>query len=74
MGKPDAITRRTGTEKSGAEERILKEGQLLVQEEDKNQEEDEAPDVELRGIDCSRWNRDESGSRRISTKCSNSMS
>ena len=58
MGKPDALTRRMGHEKSGADERNFAPGQLmeLVGHENENIE-----DVEFEGIDCVNWDKDEAG-------------
>ena len=73
MGKPDALTRRTGNEKTGADERVFKEGQLLaidvmgdVEVEAEllamnGIEAEEVADVELEEIDCSGWKRDHQG-------------
>ena len=46
MGKPDALTRRAGDEKSGAEEKMFKENQLL-QLDGRNAE--NVPDIQLEG-------------------------
>ena len=67
MGKPDALTRRTGEEKSGADERIFEEGQLSIYEVEEGMrllemdgiEVEEAAAIELDGIDCARWERDQ---------------
>jgi len=52
MGKADGLSRRSGEEKSGIQARFFDEGQLLVDGED---EEPDAEDVELPGIDVSTW-------------------
>ena len=67
MGKPDALTCRTGEEKSGADEKIFEEGQLSIYEVEEGMrlmemdgiEVEEAADVELDGIDCAQWERDQ---------------
>ena len=58
MGKPDALTRRSGDEKSGAEERMFKDNQLLVLE---SIEAENVPDIQLDGIDFSHWERSANG-------------
>ena len=55
MGKPDALTCRSGDEKSGVEEKMFKEGQLHLTEAEG------VPDVQLDGIDCAAWKRDGDG-------------
>jgi len=52
MGKADGLSRRSGEEKSGMDARFFDEGQLLV---DGEEEELDAEDVELPGIDVSTW-------------------
>ena len=61
MGKPDALTRRVGNEKAGAEESIFALGQLMQLSGDVNVAEDVVKDVEIEGIDCANWDRDETG-------------
>ena len=55
MGTPDSLSRRSGEEKSGIDAKVLEEGQLLDLEEDENDEERNAEDIELEGIDVSKW-------------------
>ena len=54
MGKPDGLCRRSGQEKSGMDAKLMEEGQLLDQEEDENDNEHNADDIELEGIDVSK--------------------
>ena len=69
MEKPDALTRRSGEEKSGAEERIFEEGQLKIHEIELGMrllamdgiEAEEVEDIQLDGIDCAGWERDSFG-------------
>ena len=51
MGKPDALSRRSGEEKSGMDWHFFDEGQLLDLENDDVGEEEDAEDVKLVGID-----------------------
>ena len=51
MGKPDALSRRSGEEKSGMDAHFFNEAQLLDLENDEGEEEEDAEDVELEGID-----------------------
>ena len=55
MGKPDGLSRRSGEEKSGMEAQFFNEGQLLDLEENNNDQEEDAEDVELEGIDVANW-------------------
>ena len=55
MGKPDALSRRSGEEKSGMDWHFFDEGQLLDLENDKIGEEEDAEDVELERIDVAAW-------------------
>ena len=51
MGKPDAITRRAGEEKSGAEERTFAEGELqLLPDSEQSTSDDAAENVYLEEI------------------------
>ena len=50
MGKPDGLSRRSGEEKSGMEAKFFEDGQLLVLPDE---EENDADDIELQGIDVS---------------------
>jgi len=52
MGKPDCLSKRSGEEKSGMEAKFFHEGQLLDLGEDN---EGNAEDVELEGIDVAGW-------------------
>jgi len=52
MGKTDGLSRHSGEEKSGMEAQFFDEGQLLVDGKD---EELDAEDMELPGIDVSTW-------------------
>ena len=97
MGKPEAFTRRTGNEKSGAEERIFAPGQLeidaglkddrledmrhedniyrclLMSLEGHNDVEYGAEDVDIDGIDCAEWGRDEEGLLKVPDNHINDM-
>src|SRR5258705_12275250 len=58
MGKPDAITRRSGDEKSGIEERMFADGQLQADDKFTLEalyaiDDNVLEDVELINIDCS---------------------
>ena len=55
MGKPDGLSRCSGEEKSGIEVQFFNEGQLLDLEKDNNEQEEDAEDVELEGIDVANW-------------------
>src|SRR5258706_4900792 len=55
MGKPDGLSRRSGEEKSGMEVQFFNKGQLLALEEDNNEQEEDAEDVELEGVDIDNW-------------------
>ena len=69
MGKPNALIHRSGEEKSGAEERIFKKGQLRIHEIELGMrllamdgiEVEEVKDIQLNEINCTRWERDSSG-------------
>ena len=65
MGKPDALTHRTGEEKAGAEEKIFEDGQLNIQELEvlvmDGIKAEEVADTQLEGLDCTGWGRDLSG-------------
>ena len=52
MSKPDGLTCCTGDEKSGLEERIFKENQLLVLDSINAKE---VLDLHIEGINCSSW-------------------
>ena len=58
MGKPDALTCRTGDEKSGLEERMFKQNQLLALD---GINAEDVLDVHLEGINCSSWERSPTG-------------
>src|SRR5258705_8847867 len=55
MGKPNTLTRRSGNERSGAEERIFKPGQLLLLDVEPIE------DIDIEGIDCAQWKKDSAG-------------
>ena len=55
MGKPNALSRRSGQEKSGIDVHFFDERQLLDLENDDVGEEEHAEDVELQVIDVARW-------------------
>ena len=55
MGKPDGLSRRSGEQKSGMDPKFYEEGQLLDLVEDENDNEGNADDMELEGIDVSKW-------------------
>ena len=57
MGKPDALSRRSGEEKSAMDAKLFEEGQLLDSGEDANDNEANADDIELEGIDVSKWDK-----------------
>ena len=57
MGKPDGLSRRSGEGKSGMNAKFFEEGQLLDLGEDKNDNEGNAEDIELAGIDISKWDK-----------------
>ena len=57
MGKPDGLSRRSGEEKSGMDAKFFEEGQLLNLGEDENDNEGNAEDIELEGIDVSKWDK-----------------
>ena len=54
MGKPDGLSRRSGEEKLGMEAQFFNKGQLLDLEEDNNEQQENAEDVELEGIDVAK--------------------
>ena len=55
MGKPDSLSRRSGEEKSRMKAQFFNEGQLLDLKENNNDQEEDAEDVELEGIDVANW-------------------
>ena len=57
MGEPDSLSRRSGEEKSAMDGKYFEEGKLLDLEEDGNDEKRNAEDVELEGIDVSKWDK-----------------
>ena len=57
MGKPDGLSRPSGEEKSGMDVKYFEEGQLLDLGEDENDNEGNADDIELEGIDVSKWDK-----------------
>ena len=54
MGKPDGLSRPSGEEKSGMDVKFFEEGQLLDLGKDENDDECNAEDIELEGIDVSK--------------------
>ena len=57
MGKPDCLSRRASEQKSGMNAKFFEEGQLLDLGEDENDNEGNAEDIELEGIDVSKWDK-----------------
>ena len=57
MGKADGLSRRSVEEKSGMDAKFFEEGQLLDLGEDENDTEGNAEDIELEGIDVSKWHK-----------------
>ena len=57
MGTPDGLSRRSEEEKSGMDAKVYEEGQLLDLVEDENDNEGNAEDIELEGIDVSKWDK-----------------
>ena len=57
MGKPDGLSGRSAEEKSGMDAKFCEEGQLLDLGEDENDNEGNADDIELAGIDVSKWDK-----------------
>ena len=55
MGKPDSLSRRSGEEKSGMDAKFFEQEQLLDLVEDANDNEGNADNIELEGIDVSKW-------------------
>ena len=51
MDKPDGLSRHSGEEKSGMDPHLFDEGQLLDFENDNVGKEEDAEDLELKGID-----------------------
>ena len=54
MGKPDGLSARSGQDKSGIDVKFFEEGQLLDLGADENDNEGNADDIELEGIDVSK--------------------
>ena len=57
MGKPDGLSTRSGEEKSAMYAKFFEEGQLLDLGEDENNNHGNAEDIELEGIDVSKWDK-----------------
>ena len=57
MDKPDGLSRPSAEEKSGIDAKFFEEGQLLDLGEDENDNEGNAEDIELEGIDVSKWDK-----------------
>ena len=57
MGKPDGLSRRSGEEKSSMDSKFFEDGQHLNLGEDENDNEGNAEDIELEGIDVSKWDK-----------------
>ena len=57
MGKPDGPSRRSGEEKSARDAKFFEEGQLLDLGQDGNNNEGNADNIELEGIDISKWDK-----------------
>ena len=55
MGKPDGLSRRSEQEKSAMDAKFFEEGQLLELGEDENDNKGNADDIELEGMDVSKW-------------------
>ena len=56
-GKPDGLSRRSGDEKSGMDAKCFEVGHLLDLGEDENANEGNVEDIELEGIDVSKWDK-----------------
>ena len=57
MGKPDRLSRRSGEEKCGMDANLFEQGQHLYLGKDENDNEGNAEDHELEGIDVSQWDK-----------------
>ena len=57
MGISDGLSRRSGEEKSGMHVKFFEEGQLLDPGQEENDNERNAEDIELEGIDISKWDK-----------------
>ena len=57
MGKPDGLSRCSREDKSGMDAKFFADVQLLNLGEDKNDNEGNAEDIELEGIDVSKWDK-----------------
>ena len=55
VGKPDGLSRRIEEEKSAMHAHLFDEGQLLDLENDEVEEQEDAKDVELEGIEVAKW-------------------
>ena len=55
MGKPDGLSRLSAEEKSGMDAHFFDKGQLLDLENDDVEEEEDAKDMELKGIAVVTW-------------------
>ena len=57
MSKPDALSKRSGQEKSGMDAKFFEQGQLLDLEKDEIDNEDNVDDIELDGREVSKWDK-----------------
>ena len=57
MGKLNGLSRRSGVQESGMDVKFVVQGQLLDLEEYENDNEGNAEDIELEGIDVSQWDK-----------------
>ena len=57
MRKPDGLSRHSGQEKSAMDAKFFDEGQLLDLEEDENDNQGNADNIELDGMDHSKWDK-----------------
>ena len=57
MSKPDALSRRSAEEKSGMHAKFFEQAQLLDLGKDEIDHEDNVDDIELEGIDVSKWDK-----------------
>ena len=57
MGKPDGLSRCSGEEKSAMDGKFFQVGQLLDLVEDENNNEGNADNIELEGIDVSKYDK-----------------
>ena len=57
MRKPDGLSRHSGEEKSVMDAKFFQQGQLLDLGEDENDNAGNAEDIELEGVDVSKWDK-----------------